>query len=95
MREGELEFDFSTAKVERLDDPTKQRPQGMQFVDFVIEEAERLIMLEIKDPSCKPKGGAPKAEAAMEKSRAEFLKKIQNDTLIADELTPKARDSYT
>jgi hypothetical protein len=95
MREGEFEFDFRTAKVERLDDPTKPCPEGMKLVDFVIEEAERLIMLEIKDPSCKARGGDAKAEAAMEKARAGFLNKIQNDALIADELTPKARDSYT
>jgi hypothetical protein len=95
-REGEFEFDFTTAKiVEKLDDPTKQRPEGMKLVDFVIEEERRLVMIEIKDPSCKAKGGNPAAEATMEKSRADFSKKVQNDTLIAQELTPKARDSYS
>lgn len=96
MREGEFEFDFSAAKaVEKLDDPTKPRPQGMQLVDFILEEERRLVMVEVKDPSCKAKGGNPSADAALEKSRVEFVKKVQKDTLISDELTPKARDSYT
>ena len=96
MREGEFEFDFTAAKaVEKLDDPARQRPQGMQLVDFVLEEERHLIMVEVKDPSCKAKGGSSVADAAIEKSRAEFVKKVQKDTLIADELTPKARDSYS
>ena len=96
MREGEFEFDFAAAtSVEKLDDPARRRPQGMQLVDFVLEEQHRLVMVEVKDPSCKAKGNNPAAEAALEKSRSEFVKNVQKDTLIADELTPKARDSYT
>lgn len=95
-REGEFEFDFSAAtKVAKLDDPRKRRPEGMQLVDFVVEEERRLIMIEIKDPSCKAKGGNIGAETAIAKSRSDFVNKVQNDTLIAQELTPKARDSYT
>lgn len=95
-REGELEFDFSDATgVAKLDDPAKPRPEGMQLVDFVVEEDRRLLMIEVKDPSCKAKGGNAAAEAALIKSRAEFVRKVQNDTLIAQELTPKARDSYS
>lgn len=96
MREGEFEFDFTAANtVEKLDDPAKQRPQGMQLVDFILEEERQLIMVEVKDPSCKAKSGNPAAVIAIEKSRREFVNKVQKDTLIADELTPKARDSYT
>ncbi len=94
--EAELEFDFSAAQaVEKLDDPSATMPHGMQLVDFVIEDSRHLVMLEIKDPSCRPKGGDAKALAAIERSRAEFIKKMISDTLIAQELTPKARDSYT
>ncbi len=94
-REGEFEFDFSGAQqVEKLDDPGKKTPEGMQLVDFVIEEERRLLMLEIKDPSCKPKGRDPAATASLTKARSEFLRKLQHDTLIAQELAPKARDSY-
>jgi hypothetical protein len=96
MQEGELEFDFGMATAEKFDDPAKQRPQGMQFVDFLIEESERLILLEIKDPSRrKAKGGNAKAEAALERERIQFVEKLRNNGWIADELTPKARDSYT
>jgi len=96
MREGELEFDFSAAKqAEKLDDKGKKLPEGMKFVDFVIEEEHGLIMLEIKDPSCQAKGGDAKAEAAMQKQREEFIIKLHKDDWIAQDLTPKARDSYT
>jgi len=95
MREGELEFDFSAAKASEKLDATKIRPEGMMLVDFVVEEDQRLVMIEVKDPSCKSKGGNPDAEAALAKERSEFVKKVYNDTLIAKELTPKARDSYT
>jgi len=96
MREGELEFDFSAAtQAEKLDDKGKKLPEGMKFVDFVIEEEHGLIMLEIKDPSCQAKGGDTKAEAAIQKQRDEFIKKLYKDDWIAEDLTPKARDSYT
>lgn len=96
MREGELEFDFSAARqAEKLDDKGKKLPEGMKFVDFVVEEEQKLILLEIKDPSCKPKGSDAKAEVAIEKQRAEFVKDLHKDHWIAQELVPKARDSYT
>lgn len=95
-REGELEFDFSAANgVEKLDNPAKPLPHGMALVDFVIEEDRRLVMVEIKDPSCNAMGGNPAAKAALERERENFVKKVQNDSLIAQELTPKARDSYS
>jgi len=95
MREGELEFDFSAAKSSEKLDAVKTRPEGMMLVDFIVEEEKRLLMIEVKDPSCKSKGGNSDAEVALAKERNEFVKKVQNDTLIAKELTPKARDSYT
>lgn len=96
QREGEFEFDFTAATaVAKLDDPARPRPEGMQLVDFVVEEERRLLMVEIKDPSCKSKGGDPAADAALEKSRSNFVRRVQNDTLIAQELAPKARDSYS
>jgi hypothetical protein len=96
MREAELEFDFSVAKkVTNLDDPMLPKPERMSLVDIVIEDNHRLVMLEIKDPSCKPKGGDRRAQANLGRARTEFLKNLRNDTLIAQTLTPKARDSYT
>lgn len=96
VREAELEFDFTAAKtVTRLDDPALQRPEGMLLVDFVVEESRRLVMLEIKDPSCNAKGTDHKARANLERARAQFQRDLKDDTLIAQRLTPKARDSYT
>ena len=93
-REGEFEFDFSESrKVEKLDDKNKQLPQGMQLVDFVVDHGRKFLLIEVKDPSCCPKGGVS-AQKAIEKQRIEFVAKMQNDDLIANELTPKARDSY-
>ncbi len=95
MQEGELLFDFSKAiKSEKLDAPGKPLPEGMQFVDVVVEEDERLLLIEVKDPSAKPKGAGPRATAAIQKERNAFLKKLRDDSLISKELTPKARDSY-
>lgn len=96
LREAELEFDFTKARtVTRLDDPELQRPEGMSFVDFIVEDGRHLVMLEVKDPSCKPKGRDARAQAKLELNRAEFLEALGKDTLISQKLTPKARDSYT
>jgi len=96
MREGELDFNFSTAKnAEKLDEEGRKLPQGMKFVDFVLEEEEQSIMLEIKDTSCKARGGDSKAVLAKQRECDEFPKKLMNDEWVAHELTPKARDSYT
>jgi len=95
MEESGFRFDFGAARVKRLDDPEQPRPEGMKLVDFVIEEASRLILLEVKSPPGKSKGGDAKAEAALARSRDEFVKALAGERFIADELTPKARDSYT
>lgn len=94
-REGEFEFNFSGAlSVNKLDNKEKKLPHGMQLVDFIVEEKDRIIFIEIKDPSCKPKKDTPAATEALKRERESFMRKIQNDELIAHELTPKARDSY-
>lgn len=87
VREGELEFEFSgAARVERLDQQGIPLPQGMQLVDFVVEEQHRTLLIEVKDPS---------QSAVPERERRSFAKKMRQNTLIHQELVPKARDSYT
>ena len=88
-------FDFLNSQIERLDDKGKSQPQGMQLVDFLIEEPLRFLMIEVKDPSCKPKGNDDKALAGLISERQKFISKIKNGELIKQELVPKARDSYT
>jgi len=87
MREGELAFDFSgCVGVERLDRDDRPIPQGMALVDFVVEEQDRLLLVEVKDPSQAP---VPAGE------RAAFLRRMQTRELVHMDLVPKVRDSYT
>ena len=52
VQEGALEFAFpGVGDVTRLDAQDRARPQGMALVDFVVEEAERTLLIEVKDPS--------------------------------------------
>jgi len=85
--EGELEFDFGNAhRLEHLDRKGRALPDGMSLVDFVIEEREHIIFLEIKDPS---------NARAPESQRQSFIRYLQNGELVNNRLVPKARDSYT
>jgi hypothetical protein len=82
--EGELMFDFSASvNASKFDEQGKQLPIGMSFVDFVVEEDNRLLMVEVKDPSASAADhiGATRAMMGVE--------------FINDRLVPKARDSYT
>lgn len=82
-REGELEFDFGTAQVTRLDEQGVPLPSGMRFVDFVVREPERAWLIEVKDPGEK---GVPAAE------RQRFAQGFR--PTVDENLVPKARDSY-
>ncbi len=87
IREGEFEIDFPPAvNVERLDVQGLPLPHGMRLVDFTVEEKHRCILLEIKDPSI---------GAASPANRQQFAKTMLTNVLINENLTPKARDSYT
>ena len=82
--EGGFELDFGAVQVEKLDRQGRSLPIGMSFVDFVVYEESRTILTEVKDPS--QRGARPK-------ERQEFLRQIQQNTLINDRLVPKGRDS--
>ncbi len=87
FKEGELVFQFNGAgKVEKLDEEGIPKPTGMRLVDFVVEEDNRTLLIEIKDPSASMVPG---------KQREEYAKKISGNELISDQLVPKARSSYT
>jgi hypothetical protein len=94
-QEGELKFDFGTAKYEKPDAEGKIKPQGMQLVDFIIEEEKRLILLEIKDPSQQPKSNHANAIADIERERSKFADQFKKDGWICHTLVPTARDTYT
>jgi len=86
-REGELEFDFTGARVvDRLDQQGVPLPHGMQLVDFVVEETNRLLLVEVKDPS---------AIGARPERRATWEEELRDGSFVNAELAPKCRDSYT
>jgi hypothetical protein len=84
--EGSLRLDFSGClNAEHFDQQGQERPEGMKAVDYVVEETERLLLVELKDPS-DPQ--TPPAE------REKFLERMKTKEMIYHELVPKARDSY-
>ena len=86
--EGGFCFGF-TGSVDRLDEPGRRQPVGLSLVDFVVEQRERFLLIEVKDPS--DPGIPPEHRARQQKK---FQQKLRSDELIARSLVPKARDSY-
>ena len=85
-QEGEIAFDFSNAaKHFKLDEQGVARPVGMKLVDFVVEDEDRILLIEIKDAS---------DAGTTEKDRLVFARTLQTNQLVNESLTPKARDSY-
>ena len=90
IREKELSFEFFGAQsVKKLDEQGDETPSGMSLVDFVIEEEQRILLVEVKDPSADQ---IPVQHRKSVKDRE--IRKFQTKELIHDELVPKARDSY-
>jgi len=85
--EGHLEFDFRTAIVStRFDaDEVNDLSHCMKRVDFIVETANQLFFIEVKDldnPHAQPQ------------NVNKFLQELHSDALIANKLVPKARDSF-
>lgn len=84
---ADLQFSFPVnLKWDELDKQGVKLPTKMKFVDIVIEREHDILLVEIKDPShakCLPE------------ERNNYFKRLQNDSVLKEELTPKARDSYT
>ena len=88
FREGSFELTFD-APADRLDAPGRTQPEGMKLVDLVVEQAESILLVEIKDPS------SPEIPDRARASRlAAFAESMRGEELIAHGLVPKARDSY-
>lgn len=88
VQEGDFRLGFG-ASADRLNGKGKRLPVGLKLVDFVVEEKERTLLVEIKDPS---EPGIPPQHRA--RQRASFQERLLGNELIAHELVPKARDSY-
>lgn len=83
---SDLEFQFpDTLLYEELDKQGVRLPK-MKLVDFYIIRTNDILLVEIKDPS---NAKVPPDE------RKRYLERLKNDELISNDLTPKARDSYT
>jgi len=86
-QEKELQFFFPESLIwEVLDKQGVKLPHGMAFVDLVIDRDQDVLLVEIKDPS---------HSKAPNKEKKEYLKRLQDNSVLREELTPKARDSYT
>ncbi len=85
--DADLEFSFPKELVcDELDRQGVRLPLQMKFVDLVIERDDDILLVEIKDPSNKR---VPDAQ------RAKYSMKLSDNSIITQELTPKARGSYT
>ena len=86
-KNADLEFSFPDEAIwEELDKQGVKLPVQMKFVDLVIERDNDILLVEIKDPSNKR---APPDE------RAKYFKSLLDNSILTQELTPKARSSYT
>lgn len=85
--DADLEFSLpEELACDELDRQGVKLPVQMKFVDLVIERDEDILLVEIKDPSNKK---VPDAE------RASYFKRLSDRSILTQELTPKARSSYT
>ncbi|ESX84907.1 hypothetical protein NKH92_24550 [Mesorhizobium sp. M0871] len=84
---AELEFSFpDDLPWHELDQQGIRLPQQMKFVDLVIERDQDVLLVEIKDPSI---------SRCPDDERQRYFKRLADNTVLKEELTPKARDSYT
>lgn len=84
---AELLFEFpDDLEWEELDKQGVKLPVHMKFVDLVIERDTDFLLVEIKDPS---HSKCPEVE------RNRYFKRLSDNSVLTQELTPKARDSYS
>lgn len=83
---AELLFNFpDDLRWNELDRQGVKLPVRMKFVDLVIERDKDILLVEIKDPS---------HSRSKDKDRNAYLKRLSDNSILTQELTPKARDSY-
>ena len=86
-KDADLEFSFPDELVcSELDRQGVKLPMGMKFVDLVIERDQDTLLVEIKDPS---------NARSPEEERQSYFKRLSDNSVLSQDLTPKARDSYT
>lgn len=84
---AELLFQFpDEVELDELDKQNVKLPVRMKLVDLVIERESDVLLIEIKDPS---------HSKSPDKERNSYLKRLLDNSVLAQDLTPKARDSYS
>jgi len=84
--DADLQFCFPDDLLwDELDKQGIKLPVKMKFVDIVIEREKDVLLIEIKDPS---------HARSPDKERNSYLKRLQDNSVLTQELIPKARDSY-
>ena len=84
---AELLFKFpDELRWDELDKQGVKLPVHVKFVDIVIERDSDVLLVEIKDPS---------HSKSPDKERNRYLKRLSDNSVLTQELTPKARDSYS
>lgn len=85
-KNADLEFNFPEGlEWNELDRQGVKLPVRMKFVDLVIERERDILLIEIKDPS---------HSKSPDENRTQYLKSLADNSILTQELTPKARDSY-
>ncbi|MBY5806101.1 hypothetical protein [Rhizobium ruizarguesonis] len=85
-RTADLEFSFPDDLLwEELDKQGVKLPVQMKFVDIVIERESDILLVEVKDPSNR---------RAPTEHRQRYFKELTDNSILTQELTPKARGSY-
>lgn len=85
-KNAELLFSFPDGlSWNELDKQGVKLPVRMKFVDLVIEREQDILLIEIKDPS---------HSQSRDRDRNTYLKRLSDNSVLTQELTPKARDSY-
>lgn len=83
---AELLFNFPDGlNWSELDKQGVKLPVRMKFVDLVIEREKDILLVEIKDPS---------HSRCPDRERNSYLRRLTDNSVLTQELTPKARDSY-
>jgi hypothetical protein len=87
LREGELEFDFTKSiHCEKFDDPDRHGLlDRMSAVDFLVEEEDFLLLVEVKD--------AQHSEAR-EADREAFAQRFRSSEMTKHDLPRKYRDTF-
>lgn len=84
---ADLEFTFpKELSWSELDCQGVKLPVQMKFVDLVIEREADVLLVEVKDPS---------HQRTPPEEREKYFRRLSNNSILTEELTPKARGSYT